>query len=170
MSLRNCHILGFLKHWEALRAVGNSLHLKVHQSPLLNSKVSGVFEYLEHELFSLCRSDARNFQAYKSLKDGRIAFVAVTGEGRPAVTSFLKENDLGVPLSLGDEEMPRDLPVPGVPTTFILDSNGSVAFMHAGRRNWDDDSARVYLRNLAMWAQPVSSRKTGFLPQPFQNR
>jgi thiol-disulfide isomerase/thioredoxin len=86
---------------------------------------------------------------YKSLKDERVAFVAVTGEGRAQVTSFLKENDVGVPIYLSDEEPPKQLPVPGVPTTFIMDGNGTVVFMHAGPLNWDDDSARTYLRNIA---------------------
>ena len=86
---------------------------------------------------------------YKSLKDERMAFVAVTGEGRAQVTSFLKENDVGVPIYLSDEEPPRQLPVPGVPTTFIMDGNGTVVFMHAGPLNWDDDSARTYLRSIA---------------------
>jgi thiol-disulfide isomerase/thioredoxin len=86
---------------------------------------------------------------YKSLKDERIAFVAVTEERRPVVTSFLKENDFGVPVYLSDEEPPKDLSVPGVPTTFIVDKNGTAVFMHAGPLNWDDDSARDYLRNLA---------------------
>jgi thiol-disulfide isomerase/thioredoxin len=86
---------------------------------------------------------------YKSLKDERIAFVAVTGEGRLRVTSFLKENDLGVPVYLSDEEPPKDLPSPGIPTTFILDNNGTAVFMHAGPLNWDDNNARDYLHNLA---------------------
>jgi thiol-disulfide isomerase/thioredoxin len=82
----------------------------------------------------------------KSLKDERIAFVAVTGEKRSEVSSFIKENDFGVPVYFSEEEPPKDLPVP---TTFILDSNGTVVFMHAGALNWDDDKTRAYLHSLA---------------------
>jgi thiol-disulfide isomerase/thioredoxin len=85
---------------------------------------------------------------YHSLKNERIAFVAVTGEGRPEVSKFLEQNDIGVPVYLSDQEPPKGLLVPGVPTTFILDGHGDVVLMHAGALNWDDDQARAYLLNL----------------------
>ncbi|HUL16163.1 MAG TPA: TlpA disulfide reductase family protein [Terriglobales bacterium] len=86
---------------------------------------------------------------YHSLKNGRIAFAAVTSEGRTDVSKFLEQNDLGVPVYLSGGEPPKGLQVPGVPTTFILDGNGNVVFTHVGALNWDDDKARTYLLNLA---------------------
>lgn len=86
---------------------------------------------------------------YRSLKNERIAFVAVTRERRTEVSKFLEQNEIGVPVYLTDQDPPKGLPVPGVPTTFILDGNGDVVFMHAGALNWDDDQARAYLLDLA---------------------
>jgi len=86
---------------------------------------------------------------YKSLNDERIAFIAVTQERRQEVSNFLKENNLGVPVYLSEQDPPHELSAPGVPTTFVLARNGSVVLMHAGALNWDDDRARAYLLKLA---------------------
>jgi thiol-disulfide isomerase/thioredoxin len=86
---------------------------------------------------------------YQSLNNENFSFLVITTEGRAEVRSFLQKNDLGVPVYLNEGQLAMDLPVPGVPTTYILDTDSNIVFMHSGALNWDDDGARAYLRELA---------------------
>jgi thiol-disulfide isomerase/thioredoxin len=91
---------------------------------------------------------------YHSLHDERVAFAAVSDEARPKMSSFLRENNLQVPVYLAGQKPPENLSVGAIPTTFILDSSGIPVFMHRGPLNWDDDGARAYLLQLAERATP----------------
>ncbi len=84
-----------------------------------------------------------------SLKDNRLAFLAVTYEDEKTVRDFLNKVPLRVPIYLADDDSPGNFRVVGVPTTYILDRNGSVVFRDVGPFNWDDDGARAFIRNLA---------------------
>jgi thiol-disulfide isomerase/thioredoxin len=92
---------------------------------------------------------------HRSLNDERIAFVAVSQDERAQVESFLRQNKIGIPVFLSDREPPPALPVPGVPTTYIVAKDGELVFMHVGALNWNDGRARAYLLNLASETQPT---------------
>ena len=86
----------------------------------------------------------------ESLHDPRVVFAAVTNEPRPVVDEFLTATKVGFPpVYLYEEEPPAPLAVPGVPTTYILATDGTLVFTHSGGLNWDDNGARAYLLNLA---------------------
>jgi hypothetical protein len=91
---------------------------------------------------------------YSSLKDQPIAFLAVARDDKQQVRDFIKANELGLPVYIAAEDPPEDLGASAVPTTVILDRSGAAVFHHVGALNWDDDSARNYIRGLASQTAP----------------
>lgn len=85
---------------------------------------------------------------YASLKDEQVEFLAVTMEPRSVVSSFLTKRKLAVPVYLSNRQPPPQLSVEGLPTTYIVSGDGTVAFMHSGILNWDDDRTRAFLKDL----------------------
>jgi thiol-disulfide isomerase/thioredoxin len=83
-----------------------------------------------------------------SLKNERVAFLAVTQEDESVVREFLKKHPLRMPVYLSSEKQPSDLFALGVPTTFLLDTRGAATLRHNGAVNWDDDGVRAYIRSL----------------------
>ena len=52
-------------------------------------------------------------------------------------TAFLKETDISMALLLTDENQARNLGAQALPTTVIIDADGSVSQLHRGPRNWN---------------------------------
>lgn len=85
----------------------------------------------------------------QSVNNDNVVFLVVTTEKPERVHEFLGKNSLALPLYLADEGVPPDLPVSGVPTTYILDRNGNAVYRWVGGGNWDNESARSFLQTLA---------------------
>lgn len=83
-----------------------------------------------------------------SLKNEKVAFLAVTQDDESTVREFLKKHPLRIPVYLSGEKPPADIRALGIPTTFILDTQGAAVLRHEGEVNWDDDGARSYIRGL----------------------
>ncbi|SRR6266404_2463862 len=84
-----------------------------------------------------------------SVKNERVAFLAVTQEDESIVREFLKKHPLRIPVYLSTGNLPPDLLPLGVPTTFILDTQGAAVLRYIGPVNWDDDSVRAYIQSLS---------------------
>ena len=85
----------------------------------------------------------------ESLKGDNVAFLLVTREKPEQVHDFLTKNQVALPVYLADAEPPPDLPLDGIPTTYILDRNGNAVYREVGGANWDNASARSFMRSLA---------------------
>jgi thiol-disulfide isomerase/thioredoxin len=88
-------------------------------------------------------------QLAQLLKNDNVVFLLITREKPERVHEFLSKNHIALPVYLADEELPPDLPVLGIPTTYILDRNGIAVHRLVGGANWDDDAARSFLHTLA---------------------
>jgi thiol-disulfide isomerase/thioredoxin len=84
-----------------------------------------------------------------SLKDTRVQFLAVTMEPHSEVSGFLAKRKFAVPVYLSERQPPSQLSPAGFPTTYIVSGDGTIAFMHSGILNWDDDRTRTFLKSLA---------------------
>ena len=84
-----------------------------------------------------------------SLGEPQIVFAAITADERPQVEDFLKKNKVDLPVYLSGSAVPHNLSARGIPTTYILNKDGAVVFRNVGPLNWNVESARIYLRNLA---------------------
>lgn len=84
-----------------------------------------------------------------SLANESIVFLFVTQDDEQQVRDFLKKNALDISVYFSATDIPEDLPVNGLPTTYILDPNSAAVFRHEGMLNWDDQGARAFLHHLA---------------------
>jgi thiol-disulfide isomerase/thioredoxin len=85
---------------------------------------------------------------FDSLKNERVVFLAVTQDDETTVRGFLKKQPMRFPAYLSSEKPPTDLFTLGIPTTFILDTQGAAVLRYMGPVNWDNDSVRAYIRGL----------------------
>jgi hypothetical protein len=82
------------------------------------------------------------------MKNDNVAFLVVTSDDEQPAKAFVKKHNLHLPFYLYRGFPPNDLPVGGVPTTYILDRKGAAKFKSVGAANWDDDGVRAFIRAL----------------------
>ena len=89
-----------------------------------------------------CREEMPSMEkAWLDIKDEGIMLMAIAyGEEREAVEAFEVEYPMSFPVlldSLGTTG--RSWPVKGLPTTFVLDSDGRIVYEATGAREWDNE-------------------------------
>lgn len=103
-----------------------------------------------------CRAEMPNIQKlYAGMKDDRIAFVmlAIDKKGdEPTIKKYLDEKGLAFPIYrptyAGDSSFPEILRVPSIPTTFVIDKQGNVAYKNVGTANYNTNKFRNFLKDL----------------------
>ena len=68
-----------------------------------------------------------------------IELIAVNvGEGPEEIQRFAAQHGIGFPLPMDlDSQVVQAWPVVGLPTTFVVDPQGRLAYKAAGEREWD---------------------------------
>lgn len=103
-----------------------------------------------------CRAEMPNIQKlYTSLEDDRIAFVmlAIDKKGdEPKIKKYLEEKGFSFPIYrpayAGDTSFPEILRVPSIPTTFVIDTHGNVAYKNVGTANYNTNRFKNFLKDL----------------------
>lgn len=74
-------------------------------------------------------------------------------------TKFLEKNPIGYP-SVSDPrgKLPRQFGLETMPTSYLIDRNGVIRYVHRGFRNGDVDEIRAQIRKLVE-SRPASRRK-----------
>ena len=85
---------------------------------------------------------------YESVGEEVTFFLISVDEDRAAVERFLDEHGYTMPVYLVEKEL-RGLPVPNLPTTYVIDRDGQVVYQHAGLADWSAEPFEDYLRRLA---------------------
>jgi thiol-disulfide isomerase/thioredoxin len=85
---------------------------------------------------------------YASMRRENVRILTVTQDKEDQVRRFLEKKPLKLPIYLAGERLPPPHAF-GLPTTYILDSSGYVAYMHVGALDWDDDRTRRFLHDLS---------------------
>ena len=97
-----------------------------------------------------CRAEMPSLnQLYEELRDKNIAFVFVSKEEPTTVRQFIANNKYSIPVYVRKDELPLAFRSDGIPATFVLAPNGSMAFMHVGGAKWDTDKTKQFLVELA---------------------
>lgn len=79
-------------------------------------------------------------RAWTTLEQRGVGMLAINaGEGADAVAQFLDDIPIDFPTLLGDGNTLPNWSVKALPTTIVIDSNGTVVFEALGPREWDDD-------------------------------
>ncbi|MFN2455676.1 MAG: peroxiredoxin family protein [Pyrinomonadaceae bacterium] len=85
---------------------------------------------------------------YEKTKDEGVMIVCISPEESETVARFVKEKGYTFPVYTLSGDPPAVFKSEIVPTTFILSSDGKVAFKHAGAAKWDDEKSVDFLRSL----------------------
>jgi peroxiredoxin len=82
-------------------------------------------------------------------KDG-IGLIAINvGEDADTVAQFLADARVDFPLPIDETSMVvTSYPVRGLPTTFVVDPDGRLAYVATGGREWDDPALLDLVRAL----------------------
>jgi len=98
-----------------------------------------------------CREEMPSMQrAYEAVSGDGIAVVAINvGDDADTIRSFLAENPVDFPLPMDlDSRVVQSYPVTGLPTTFVIDPEGRLAYVATGGREWDDPKLLDQVRAL----------------------
>lgn len=88
-----------------------------------------------------CRDEMPSMQrAWKDLKARGIEMLAVNvGEDEDIIFTFTADYPADYPLLLDREgQIIKEWPVLGLPTTFVIDRDGRIAYRAVGGRDWED--------------------------------
>jgi len=98
-----------------------------------------------------CREEMPSMQrAWKKLEQEGIAMLAVNvGEDEDTIFQFTANYPVEFPLLMDrDSAVTGAWPVRGLPTTFVVDPQGRLAYRAIGGREWDDQELLALVREL----------------------
>lgn len=98
-----------------------------------------------------CREEMPSLQrAWEALRQEGVEVLAIdVGEDEDAVFTFTAEYPVEFPLLMDrDGSVIERWPVKGLPTTFVVDPQGRLAYRAVGGRAWDDPQLIALLRGL----------------------
>jgi peroxiredoxin len=98
-----------------------------------------------------CRAEMPSMQrASDQLAEDGIAVIAINvGESAETVRTFRDEIAVSFPLLLDtDSSVSQRWPMRGLPTTYVLDPDGRIAYSAEGEREWDDAALLEQVRAL----------------------
>lgn len=98
-----------------------------------------------------CRAEMPSMQrAWEQLQDEGIQLIAINvGEGAGEINAFLEQVPVDFPLPMdADMHVVQSWPMRGLPTTFVVDVDGRLAYKAQGEREWDDPALLDIVRDL----------------------
>lgn len=98
-----------------------------------------------------CRAEMPSFQrAWDQLEAEGIAVIAVNvGEDAATIKRFTEQSPVTFPLPMDEKsQVVQAWPVRGLPTTFVVDAKGRLAYVATGEREWDDPALLELVRAL----------------------
>lgn len=99
-----------------------------------------------------CRAEMPAMErAAKLMADDNVVILGIhVGGNEDKVWSFVTEHNLTFPIVLDKGgKISRKWPTVGLPTTFVVDPAGKIAYQAIGGREWDDPAIMDTLRQLA---------------------
>jgi peroxiredoxin len=89
-------------------------------------------------------------RAWELLKEDDVQMIAVNvGEDEDIIFQFMANYPVEFPLLMDrDSSVVGDWPVRGLPTTFVVDPEGRLAYRAIGGREWDDPQLLEIIRGL----------------------
>ena len=98
-----------------------------------------------------CREEMPSMQrAHEALSADGVAVIAVSvGDDAEAIGDFLEETPVDFPLPMdSDSKVAQRYPLKGLPTTYVIDPQGRLAYRAEGERDWDDPKLLDQVRAL----------------------
>jgi len=99
-----------------------------------------------------CRAELPSMnRGWAKLDPERFAMLAVNvGEDEDTIFSFMGDYPIEFPVWLDQSgKAAREWPLRGLPTTYVIDKKGRIAYRAIGGREWDDEALLEKIRALA---------------------
>jgi peroxiredoxin len=99
-----------------------------------------------------CLAEMPSLQrAWEQLDEEGIGVIAINvGEDAETIRKFTRQSPVTFPLPMDERsQVVQQWPVRGLPTTFVVDPKGRIAYMATGEREWDDPALLDLVRALA---------------------
>lgn len=77
-----------------------------------------------------------------------IQIVCVSQEKQGTVEKFIRDNEYTFPVYTLDGDPPSMFRTRGIPATFILSPEGTIAYSHVGSARWDDETVIQFMESL----------------------
>ena len=116
-----------------------------------------------------CREEMPAMEgAWEVLQDEDIMMLAIdVGEDEDTIFAFTADYPVTFPLLLDrDSNVIQQWPVRGLPTTFIVDPQGRLAYRAIGAREWDAEAVLGKIRELQEPRLPATHHVNPALPPP----
>ncbi|MCG8427358.1 MAG: TlpA family protein disulfide reductase [Chromatiales bacterium] len=100
-----------------------------------------------------CREELPSMnRAWEALQGENVAMLAINlGEDREAVDAFIKDFPIDFTVLLDRRgNISQRWRVTGMPTTFLVDPQGNIAYRIVGKREWDSDELLQLVRELVL--------------------
>lgn len=96
-----------------------------------------------------CVAELASLHALRTaVPDSGIVFALIATERREPVTDFVRRRRVTLPVYLEASPAPAVFGFAAVPTTWIIDRRGRIAFRHRGAADWNTPGMRAMLRAL----------------------
>jgi peroxiredoxin len=98
-----------------------------------------------------CRAEMPSMQrAWETLEGDGVQLIAINvGEEPGEIEAFLERVPVSFPLPMDtDMRVSQAYPMRGLPTTFVVDAEGRLAYKAQGEREWDDPALLDLVRSL----------------------
>ena len=96
-----------------------------------------------------CVAELRSFAALRAqVPDTALVFALVAAQRREPVVEFVRRRRLTLPVYLEATPAPPGYRFDAVPTTWIIDRAGRIAWQHRGAMRWDTEAVRTLLTTL----------------------
>jgi peroxiredoxin len=100
-----------------------------------------------------CRSEMPAIQKlYDELDRDKVSFVMLSLDKDASlerIKTFVKRNSFSFPVFTPSGYLSEQLRVPSIPTTFVIDKSGKIAFKEVGMKNYHTAKFKKYLNELA---------------------
>jgi peroxiredoxin len=89
-------------------------------------------------------------RAWETLEGDGVQLIAINvGEEPGEIEAFLERVPVSFPLPMDtDMKVSQAYPMRGLPTTFVVDAEGRLAYKAQGEREWDDPALLDLVRSL----------------------
>jgi len=99
-----------------------------------------------------CRIEMPSIEnLYKSVDKDKVVFIMLALDQNDAynkVTRFIQDKEFTFPVYFPAGKLPDALRVQSIPTTLVVDSNGSIVFKEIGAANYDTDEFKKFINEL----------------------
>lgn len=95
-----------------------------------------------------CRWEMPSIEKLYDQFKGRVAFLCISQESPEVIDKFMKKAKYNLPIYYRRDYFPAEFTARGLPTTYIITTNGELAYRYVGAADWSDETVVDFLNSL----------------------